>query len=136
MISLVAITAKPANFRITDLESAMQETVREIEQDFAKTTRTWKRKPRFSKTVKALASSIIGEVSTDSDIYRFISGGTRVRYATMTPGFVAKTVPQWIGSRPGAGGLLRVDRRRPRPGITAREFDKQIARKICKRSIE
>jgi len=77
---------------------------------------------------------IIGEYATDPNKskanlnYKFVVGGTKVRYATMTPDFESKTRPHALDSRPGAGGLLFVDTRRPRPGIEAREYDKDIAK--------
>lgn len=115
----------------------------EIEKDFAKTTRTWKEKPKFERTVKVgvaaggrLAKQVTGsatgvsvEVSTDSDVYRFVDEGTKVRYATMTPDFLAKTQPNVIGSRRGRGGLLFVNKKKPRPGIKARNFSKIIQKK-------
>lgn len=128
---MVAITARSADFSgaLGRITAAMQETVREFDRDFQKTTRTWKRKPRFQSKVMAQASRVVGKVFTENLIYHFVSGGTRVRYATMTPDFVAKTQTGWVGSRPGRGGLLFVSKKRPRPGIKAREFPEAIAKK-------
>jgi hypothetical protein len=96
-----------------------------IKIDFDVTTRTWKRRPVF------LVRKSKGErtIYTNSDIYKFVSGGTRVRYATMTPGFVAKTRVRYIGSRMGRGGVLFISKRHPRPGIKAREFPEAIIAK-------
>jgi len=111
------------------LEQSMNDFVKLLEGDFQLTVRTWKVKPTFKKSVKKNNKSIEGKVSTDNDIYRFVSGGTRVRYATMTPDFVAKTRPGNIPSGPGRGGVLYISKQKPRPGIEAREFDKQIKNK-------
>lgn len=133
---------KSAVFR-ANTRAAAEQVAPEIEKDFAKTTRTWKEKPKFTREVKAgaaaggrLAKQVTGsatgvsvEVSTDSDVYRFVDEGTKVRYATMTPNFIAKTQPNVIGSRRGRGGLLFVNKKRPRPGIKARNFSKLIQKK-------
>lgn len=133
---------KSSTFR-AQMKDAAERMAPGIEKDFAKTTRTWKEKPKFSREVKVgvaaggrLAKQVTGsasgvsvEVSTDSDVYRFVDEGTKVRYATMTPDFLAKTRPRWIGSRKGRGGLLFVNKKRPRPGIKAREFSKEIHKK-------
>jgi hypothetical protein len=128
---LEAIIASEADFSgaLDRITAAMQETVKEFDQDFQKTTRTWKRRPRFQKKVTAQTDRVIGEAWTENVIYHFVSGGTRVRYATMTPDFVAKTRTGWVGSRPGRGGLLYVNKNRPRPGIKARKFPEAIAKK-------
>lgn len=125
-----AILAKPANFSQAQarIMRGIKETVKEFEKEFKKTVRTWKRKPKWITRFKIATNRVTGEVFTLSDIYRFVSGGTRVRYATMTPDFIAKTVPKWIGSRPGRGGLLFVNKNRPRPGIKAREWPKTIGK--------
>jgi len=133
---------KSAVFR-ANTRSAAEKVAPEIEKDFAKTTRTWSEKPEFTREVKIgvaaggrLAKQVTGsatgvsvEVSTDSDIYRFVDEGTKVRYATMTPNFLAKTRPNVIGSRRGRGGVLFVNKKKPRPGIKARNFSKLIQKK-------
>jgi len=55
--------------------------------------------------------------------------GTKVRYATMTPKFAAKTRTGQLNSWKGKGGLLFVNKKRPRPGIKARKFTKALAKK-------
>lgn len=113
----------------TALVGAMEQAVGGIYQDFGKTVATWRDKPEFERTVEQKPGQIIGTVATDNAIYRYVSGGTSVRYATMTPDFAAKTQPRVIGSGPGAGGRLFVSRQHPRPGIEARQFDAVIAKK-------
>lgn len=133
MTQFTVITAKPVNIQamMDRVISGVEDTIKDAEQDFQKAIRTWRDKPKFAKTFKRSAQFIEGEISSDNAVLRFVSGGTRVRYATMTPGFVAKTVPGWIGSRPGQGGMLFINKRRPRPGIKARGFDKTIAKKLA-----
>lgn len=110
------------------VQSAMQSAVLPLlRREFDKTTATWRNKPAFTAEVKAEPGRIVGEYATTSDIYRYVSGGTRVRYATMSADFVAKTQPRFIGSGPGRGGVVFISRQHPRPGIEAREFDITIA---------
>ena len=54
----------------------------------------------------------------------WLSFGTSVRYAQMTPDFKAKTAVGRCASGGGAGGFSHVDKRNPRPGIKARGWDK------------
>lgn len=132
MIGVVAITADEPNFKAAyaDLVAGMEVMMDDTEQQFKKTTRTWRGKPEWVKKIRRTPGVIEGDFYTLSDIYRFISEGTKVRYATMTPDFVAKTVSGWTGSRPGRGGLLFINKNRPRPGIKARLFPETIAQRL------
>lgn len=107
------------------VENFLTMTADAIKIDFDVTTRTWKRRPVFLVRGKKGERTIY----TDSDIYKFVSGGTRVRYATMTPGFRAKTRVRYIGSNMGRGGVAFISRKHPRPGIKAREFPEAIIAK-------
>lgn len=135
MIHVTVITPQPlpAELFTGAATAAMQQVTDLLSKEFAKTVATWRNKPAFDKTVTEDAGRIVGEVSTDSDIYRYVSGGTRVRYATMSPDFSAKTQPHVIGSGPGSGGVLYISKMHPRPGIEAREFDKTIAEQKAKK---
>jgi hypothetical protein len=132
VIGVVAITCDAPNFALAydDLVAGMEVTMKDAEVQFQKTTRTWKGKPAWTKKITKTPLVIEGEVFTESDIYRYVSEGTRIRYATMTPDFVPKTVSGFIGSRAGRGGLLFVNKRRPRPGIKARQFAESVADKL------
>lgn len=133
---------KPAKFKSSifreELTLAAEKMAPQIKKDFQKTSATWKEKPEFQAGVQiGRAAGIRGgpstgvavEVVTDNAIYGYIDEGTRVRYATMTPDFQAKTKPKVIRSYRGRGGLLFVNKKRPRPGIKAREFSKTIRKK-------
>ena len=99
-----------------------------VRVDFLVTTKTWKNQPEF--VVEAPSSQPDTRyVYTRSRIYMFVSGGTRVRYATMTPNFFPKTRPGAIRSNKGRGGVAFISRRHPRPGIQARRFPETIAKK-------
>lgn len=131
MIKVQVKSPKPLAGRlvIETIVAAMRDDVNPLlRREFAKTTATWKEQPTFTSAVEVTSNAIIGEVATDNKIYRFVSGGTRVRYAIMTPDFVAKTRPRVIGSGPGRGGVAFISRKHPRPGIEAREFAETIAK--------
>lgn len=107
-------------------EAIRKETLR----DFQKTVGNWKEKPKFSSRViiGGVAEGIQIQVGTDSPIYRYIDEGTKVRYATMSADWKSKTIPDVVGSFPGKGKKLFVNKKRPRPGIKARKFTKHIAK--------
>lgn len=96
---------------------------------FERTVRTWSSlsKPVFVVKIVKSTNELSVKVSTDSDIYRFISEGTKVRFATMTKNYKPKTRSRVIGSRRGHAGLAFVNKKRPMPGIEAREFKEEIA---------
>lgn len=129
-----AIIAKVPNFDalIEELKKDVNDEVSDIDAKYAKTYRTWEHKPDFKiKKASIEGDRIVGSTAiyqgpSRDNPYQFIEKGTKVRYATMTPGFRAKTSVRVIGSGTGAGGLLYVSKRRPRPGIKAREFTEVI----------
>jgi hypothetical protein len=107
------------------LENVINQTALGVQADFNVTTQTWNRRPTFLiKRTKDGAT-----IYTTNLIYKFVSGGTRVRYATMSPDFQAKTKVAQIMSRRGRGGLAFISRRRPRPGIKARMYPETIGEK-------
>lgn len=116
-----------------------------MEKDLLAPTKTWKSedKPKFTRTVRVgnaaggtlakkatgSASGVSVEVVTDSAIYGWLDQGTKVRYATMTNPFTAKTKPNSLKASRGRGGVAFVNRKRPRPGIKARNFVKVVHKK-------
>jgi hypothetical protein len=90
------------------------------------------------ETVMGFANRIAGSVKntlsfyiyTDSDIYRFVDGGTEVRFALMSKDWESKTSPGKLSPVLGAGnvelygdGYIKVfGQDNPRPGITPRMF--------------
>jgi hypothetical protein len=107
------------------IENTLNQSALAVKADFGVTVQTWSDKPQFKIERKE------GErvISTDNLIYFFINNGTRVRYATMTKDFQAKTRAGFIGSGGGRGGVAFVSKRRPKPGIKARKFDVVIKKK-------
>jgi hypothetical protein len=107
------------------VENTLTMTAKAVKVDFDTTTRTWKERPEFT-IEKAPFERIVG---TDSDIYRFVTRGTSIRYATMMPGFSPKTSVRMIGSSGGKGGVAFISKKHPKPGIKAREFEETIGTK-------
>lgn len=134
MAAIVFKEIKPSRLKekalIAPLLAGMKKTGKEIEVDYKKTTKTWRNKPVFEILSDLNPKGPEVLVGTDSLIYKFLDEGTSVRYALMTDDFQPKTEPGIIGSSSGKGGLVYVDRRRPRPGIKARGFSPIIQKKF------
>lgn len=105
-------------------ENTLQGVALNVKVDFDVTTQTWNDRPTFTIT-KAPLKRV---VATKSDIYRFVSRGTRVRFAVMTAGFRPKTRTGYIGSNIGKGGMAFLGKK-PLPGIKARNFEPTIGKK-------
>lgn len=107
------------------VENGLDAAAKGAQTDFRVTTRTWNHKPDFN--IERSPGRRV--VATDDDIYFYLDEGTRVRYATMTANFRPKSRVRFIGSNIGRGGVLFISRKRPRPGIKAREFSDVIHKK-------
>lgn len=91
-------------------------------------TTTWRHKPNWKEIgPKVRGDDLIWQRVTKDKPYIFVELGTKVRYATMTADFVAKTQPGQLIPGPGRGGVLFINKKVPRPGIKARESNKKIA---------
>jgi len=123
---------KPARFKDKELKRLLRNAVfrvgRRALRDYRRTTKTWDREVKFLLVTSVVAPGPTVIVGTDDRIYRFIDEGTDVRYATMDPAYVPKTVPGVLNSFPG-GGSYYLDVSNPRPGIEARGFSVMIQRK-------
>lgn len=111
------------------VEGALNASAKAVKVDFDVTTQTWNNRPDFTIESKP------GErtVATTSKIYGYLNRGTKVRYALMSADFRPKTRTGYIGSNKGRGGMVFINKKRPRPGIEAREFSKTILEKWRKR---
>lgn len=98
-------------------------------------TATWDHKPQFEMVTNFSSNDIEVLLGTDDKIFGYLDRGTSVRYAVMTPDFQAKTTPGSLQSGRGRGGVVIVNRKRPRPGIKARDFSGQVE-KILNRESE
>ena len=102
--------------------------------DFKKTTGNWRHKPKFASRVivGGIAQGIQIQVGTDDKIWHYLDDGTKVRYATMSADWQSKTEPDVVGSFPGKGKVLFINKKRARPGIKARHFTKHISKTVEK----
>ena len=131
-MKIVPILPKTKPLSKTASEKLMQEGLNkaadDLAKDFEKTVSTWRDKPTFviNKHGSPRMSRVISAKHKD---YFFVSEGTRIRYATMTPNFKAKTAPGRFQAGAGAGGVAYISKKRPRPGIKARKFDEQVLKR-------
>jgi hypothetical protein len=109
------------------IQNGLDMAADELKKDFGKTVSTWNDKPTF--VIEKGQGQNTRTVSAKHKVYFFVSEGTRVRYATMTPNFQAKTAPGRFQAGAGAGGVAYISKKRPRPGIKARRFDEQLAKR-------
>lgn len=128
----------PARFQHA-IDTALDGAALSVKADFNVTVRTWDDKPQF-EIRKSPGERFIG---TGHRIYKFISGGTSVRYAIMSKNFRPKSRVGFIGSNQGSGGMVFISKKHPRPGIKARKFEVVIKQKwdkelpkIMQRSID
>lgn len=117
----------PANLERlkADLETYGQQSV----DNFRRFIRTWRgERPTFIYTVEDTETGVRMRVTLTGSSYgklkyRWVSGGTRVRYATMSDDWESKTIPEVLDSQPGSGKLAFVDKRLPNPGIASRQAE-------------
>lgn len=107
----------------------MQREVRTDKELFKRTVNTWQKPPAFNTVIELQGPDLVGLTFTDSEVYRYIDMGTRVRWALMTSDFRAKTKPTVLSSTKGKGGAIIMGKQamqargiKPRPGIKARKF--------------
>lgn len=98
---------------------------------FETTVKTWQHQPTFTPTATARGWAV--QVAPEYP-YGWVNRGTRIRYATMSKDWRSKTKPNVIASYAGRGRLLFVSRKRPRPGIQARNFSTIILTRIQARA--
>ena len=113
------------------LLDGLKEVARDVDEDFAKTYATWKRKPKFKTEVELRERGGRFQVSTDNEIYGYVDQGTkphiirpkRAQRLFFKGGYSAKTTPRVIGSNSGGASGPDVFANAVRhPGTKAREF--------------
>ena len=137
MADQIALVAKQIGRKAKLLdEPAFQREIAAINQKFAKrmkrsfekTTRTWSRDVRFQQLTEVRPDPAVAVYTTD-EIYGYVSGGTRVRRALMSPDYDPKTKPGVLDSFPGRGHVVFISRDLNLPGIEARNFPKLVEKK-------
>jgi hypothetical protein len=126
-----------------ELKAEMNRVAKEINDDYRKTTQTWKHKPQFVTLTDTSRGELTIAVLTDDEIYGYVDEGTKGPYvirpkrarALRFPGvFRAKTSPGVIGSTSGFKGGDNVYAKQViHPGIKARNFSKTIEKKWSSR---
>ena len=112
----------------TKLKAELRREGEIVQRAFERTVKTWDTPVEFKIERMGMSSDgFYVEVTTDSEIYRFINDGTSIRYATMPKGYRPKSQVRVIGSRSGGGEPLFINKKVPRPGIVAREYVDEIA---------
>ena len=112
-----------------EIERNLNESAERVRDDLRLTVKTWKGGSRFFFIRKKKNYRLI---ATNSKKYYWVNAGTKVRYATMTRDFSAKTRAGRFQAGAGRGGVLFINKKKPRPGIKARKFDKQEVKRANK----
>lgn len=138
-ISLKPIKPKNLNTKAFEagVNKGLDRIAKLIQGDFNETQRTFKRK----FPVKIDKGDYWRLIFVDSDIYGYVSRGTRIRWALMSRDWRSKTAPGRFSPGPGRGrvviagrGAMQARGIRPRPGIKARKFDEQIVARDTKQA--
>lgn len=108
-----------------ELAAHNQKMAKRLKRSFERTTRTWNHDVRFQQMTEVKDDVSVMVYTTDR-IYGYVSGGTSVRRALMSPDYDPKTKPGVLDSFPGAGGVVYVSRDLALPGIEARRFPELV----------
>lgn len=140
-VTFKAITTK-YKIKISALErgilDAAEKTQDIILKEYKAITRTWKHTVTFKVRGPFIRGGrVIGEVTTTDKIYNFVTGGTRAhiirprrKFLRFRTGYRSKTSPRVLGSTAGGSfGAFVLSRGVRHPGIKAREFEQEIARR-------
>src|SRR5690606_853681 len=111
-----------------DLQRINKNRAAKMKRDFQRTTRTWEHEVTFHQLTEIEPDPTVA-VYTEDEQYGYVSGGTRVRRALMSPDFEAKTRPGALDSFPGRGGVVFISRKLNLPGIEARNFPEAVEKK-------
>lgn len=101
-----------------------------------RTIATWQTRTTVKAEIKGRGGDYTLRLNISPDqqakIWGWLDQGTDVRYAIMSPDWVSKTVPGNLDSRSGSGHVIIVDTSNPQPGIQARGWSEDIAKKLAK----
>jgi hypothetical protein len=121
------------------IEKAADTFSKDILLEFEITTATWEHQVKFEREISVGPASIDILVGTDDEIYRYVDEGTRPHMIypkgdyplRFQSGYNAKTTPGLISSKYGGSfGDVVYARGVSHPGTKAREFDKNITKKM------
>lgn len=141
----LAGTPHPPEVLLKKMEAANKRLAQGIRDDYAKTVRTWEKKPKFKVIrVRDPSGAIVFEISTDNFIYKIVDEGSEPHIIRPKPdnptGFLwfrspynAKTKPNVLGSGKGgiaAGAKLHRATEVRHPGTKARNFTLMIKKRF------
>jgi hypothetical protein len=116
-----------------ELRAQMEKEIESMLASFELTTSTWSHKPKFRRYLRVTSNEIYMSITTDDDIYRYVSEGTRVRRAIMSKDWRSKTRVNVLTPGAGAGKMVFVSKKVNRPGIKARRYPQNIWKNRQKR---
>lgn len=140
MAKVTAIKAKSPNFR--QARDVMLEEMRkiseEMQKDFAATTETWSKQPKFNTNLSLEGNRPSIEITTDDEVYGYVDQGTKAHFVAPVKAkalafpatYNAKTSPGVIGSQSGgASGAMAFSKGHMVSGIKPRKFSQKIVEK-------
>ena len=123
------------------LRDAADRTARLAEKEFAKTYKTWTRKPTPRRVVKVTGRGISWEVVFTDQVFAWLNEGTKGPYPipkdgprllVFPSGYRAKTVPNTLFSKSGGpfGSTVFANTQVMHPGIEPRNFDETVMKYV------
>jgi len=123
-----------------EMKDALDHTINIVNDDFKATVKTWTKPASFDKKgARKVGGKLEAQTSTSNQIYFFLTRGTKKNYPiprsgtanlSFRSGYRAKTRVRVVGSRGGGSFGPRVFAKKViHPGIDARDFDKEIAKR-------
>lgn len=95
------------------------------------TTSTWSDPPTFTVKRVRTEQGVTAQIWVSDSRWTWLDQGTRVRYATMQKGFIAKTKVGVLYSYKGNGQIAFVSKKKPMPGIAARGWSQLIMDRVA-----
>lgn len=118
------------NRLVLDIDLEAQKSGNRLVSMYGRLTLNWERenRPQFKIRTRTSGKSVSVTVTTDSDIWKFVSNGTSVRYAVMTYPYQPQTSWGSLTSLPkrrgqGLNYVMRRSSKTPKPGIAPRNFE-------------
>lgn len=114
------------------LADSAKEAAKEIVHRVKVAIRYWSEdsKPNYQTSTRISSSSVVVKVDIQGEIFKFVTHGTDIRYATMTNGFISKSTPNSLVGRRGKGGLRFVCIAHSHAGIAARNFEETASEEV------
>ncbi len=119
-----------------ELKSELRNQGQIAKREFEKVVSTWSPRATFRVDWHERPNQAIVQVITNDKRFLWLDKGTRIRWAVMSRDFSPKTTYRTIGARSGGGRVVIRGRQamqqrniKPRRGIKAREFSKEILKR-------